>query len=129
VKHLRFLLEASKQTVVSSLAFECDPPVNKENDDSRVLVDFMKNGKEGKYPECSEISPKKTSKIGSLVQIEDEYLVRNQEVSSPQHNFCRNPLKRSLKKQRRKKLKSIPIWRFLSGRTNIIQWFQCYRKT
>jgi hypothetical protein len=121
--------EASKQTVVSSLASECDPPVSKKNDDSSNLVDFMNKRQGRKISRMLRNKSRKTSKVSSPVQIEDEELVKNQEVSSPQTILHRNPLKRSLKKQRRKKLKSIPIWRFPSGRINIIQWFQCYRKT
>jgi hypothetical protein len=120
--------EASKQTIVSSLASECDPPVTKKNDDSISLVDFMNKRQGRKISRMFRNKSRKTSKASSPIQVEDEELVTNQEVSSPQHISPQEPIEKSLKKKRRRKLKPIPIWRFPSGRTNIIQWFQCYRK-
>jgi hypothetical protein len=77
--------EASKKTIVSSLASECDPPVTTKNDDSISLVDFMNKRQGRKISRMFINKSRKTLKVSSPIQVEDEELITNQEVSSPQH--------------------------------------------
>jgi hypothetical protein len=59
--------EASKKTVVSSLAFECDPPVTKKNDDFISLVDFMNKRQGRKISRMLKNNSRKTSKASSPI--------------------------------------------------------------
>jgi hypothetical protein len=59
--------EASKQTVVSSLAFECDTPITTKNDDSINLVDFMNKRQGRKISRMFRNKSRKTSKSSSPI--------------------------------------------------------------
>jgi hypothetical protein len=101
--------------VVSSLASECgkkeNPPVFEKNDDSRKLVNFMNKRQGRKFPECSETNLGKTSNVSSPVQIEDEELVKNQEVSSPQNissHTMEEPVEKVVEESEKGKAKTDP---------------------
>jgi hypothetical protein len=81
--HVSF--EVSKKTIVSSLASKCNPPVTTKNDDSISLLNFMNKRKERKTSRMFRNKSRKNSKDSSPIQVEDEYLVINQEASSPKH--------------------------------------------
>lgn len=100
--------KSSKQVVVSSLAYECDPPINKKNDDYKVLVDFMNKRKGRKISRMIINKSRKDYKIRSPLQIEDEDLVRNQEVSSPRHNFLQEPVEKVTEEIKKEKTKINP---------------------
>jgi hypothetical protein len=55
----------------------------KKDDDSRKLVNFMKKLQGRKISRMLRNKSRKTANVNSPIQIEDEELVKNQEVSSP----------------------------------------------
>jgi hypothetical protein len=75
--------EASNKTIVSSLSFECDPPITTKNDVSINLVDFMNKRQGRKISRMFINKSRKTSKASSPIHVEDEEWATNQEVSSP----------------------------------------------
>jgi hypothetical protein len=103
-----FYSEASKQTIVSSLAYEYDPHVTKNNDDSISLFDFMNKRQGRKISRMFRNKSRKTSKSCSPIQGEDEELVTNQEVSSPQHISLQEPIEKVYKEKEKEKTKTDP---------------------
>jgi hypothetical protein len=100
--------EASKQTVVSLLASKYNPPVTTKNDDPINLVDFMNKRQGRKISRMFRNKSRKTSKASSPIQVEDEELVTNQEVSSPQHVSSHEPIENLSKEKEKEKNETSP---------------------